>query len=64
MMNAAIYAMKVLQTSMKDEAEKAGLRSDEDVVALIGEMHSEEQEYRAIVAAQVDCILTGDKKIS
>ena len=42
MMNAAVYAMKMLQTSMKGEAEKAGLRSDEDVVALIREMRSEE----------------------
>ena len=29
MMNAAVYAMKMLQSSMKGEAEKAGLRSEE-----------------------------------
>ena len=46
MMNAAVYAMKMLQSSMKGEAEKAGLRSDEDVVALVKEMRSEEQECR------------------
>lgn len=44
MMNSAVYAMKVLQSSMAGEAEKAGLDSDEDVSRLIMEMRSEEQE--------------------
>ena len=43
MMNSAVYAMKMLQSSMKGEAEKAGLRSDDDVVALVRKMRSEEQ---------------------
>ena len=43
MMNAAVYAMKVLQEGMKDEAEKAGLYSDADVVTLITEMRAEEK---------------------
>lgn len=43
MMNAAVYAMKMLQASMAGEAEKAGLRSDEDVVDLIMEMREEEK---------------------
>ncbi|MCL1916326.1 MAG: AbrB/MazE/SpoVT family DNA-binding domain-containing protein [Desulfovibrionaceae bacterium] len=43
MMNSAVYAMNMLQSAMTGEAEKAGLRSDEDVVDLIGKMRSEEQ---------------------
>ncbi len=44
MMNAAVYAMKVLQSSMKGEAEKAGLRSEQDVAEMIMEMRAEENE--------------------
>jgi AbrB family looped-hinge helix DNA binding protein len=44
MMNSAVYAMKMLQSSMKGEAEKAGLRSDEDVADLVMKMRSEEQD--------------------
>jgi len=40
MMNAAVYAMKVLQEGKKGESEKAGLNSDEDVVNLIMEMRA------------------------
>jgi AbrB family looped-hinge helix DNA binding protein len=43
-MNAAVYAMKMLQKNMIGEAEKAGLRSDEDVIDMIMEMRAEEQE--------------------
>lgn len=43
MMNSAVYAMKILQSSMAGEAEKVGLRSDEDVTALVMEMRSEEK---------------------
>ena len=43
MMNAAIYAMKVLQEGMKGEAEKAGLYSDDDVVNMIMDMRAEEK---------------------
>ena len=43
MMNSAIYAMKMLQTAMEGEAEKAGLRSDEDVAELVMEMRSEKK---------------------
>lgn len=35
MMNSAVYAMKILQESMNGEAEKAGLKSPEDVDALV-----------------------------
>jgi AbrB family looped-hinge helix DNA binding protein len=43
MMNSAVYAMKMLQTAMAGEAEKTGLRSDEDVIAMIMEMRAEEK---------------------
>ena len=42
MMNAAVYAMKMLQTAMKGEAEKAGIKSDDDVSAMIAEMRVED----------------------
>lgn len=42
MMNAAVYAMKMLQTAMAGEAEKAGIASDEDVSAMITEMRAED----------------------
>jgi len=42
MMNAAIYAMKMLQTAMEGEAEKAGIKSDADVSAMIAEMRAED----------------------
>ena len=42
LMNAAAYAMKILQEGMKGEAEKAGLYSDDDVVDMIMKMRAEE----------------------
>ena len=44
MMNSAVYAMKMLQTAMTGAAEKAGIRSDDDVVDMLMEMRSKEQE--------------------
>jgi AbrB family looped-hinge helix DNA binding protein len=41
MMNAAIYAMNMLQGGMKGEFEKAGINSDEDVMNLVKEVRSE-----------------------
>jgi AbrB family looped-hinge helix DNA binding protein len=43
MMNSAVYAMNMLQSSMACEAERAGLRSDEDIVEKKKKMRSEEQ---------------------
>ena len=43
MMNAAIYAMKMLQTAMEGEAEKAGIKSDEDIATMITEMRTEDK---------------------
>lgn len=44
MMNSAVYAMKMLQTAMEGEAEKAGLRSDDDVTKLVMDMRAEDDE--------------------
>ena len=41
--NSAIYAMQVLQKDMAGEAEKANLMSDDDVMDLIREMRSEDE---------------------
>jgi len=38
--NAAAYAMKVLQTEMRGEAEKVGLNSEEDIVSLLRELRA------------------------
>lgn len=41
MVNSAVYAMQVLQKEMAGEAERAGLNSDEDVMALVKEIRSD-----------------------
>jgi len=41
LMNSAVFALKEFQETMKGEAEKAGLRSDDDVVELIMQMRRE-----------------------
>lgn len=38
--NSALYAMQVFQREMAGEAEKAGLNSDDDVIALIKELRA------------------------
>ena len=38
MVNAAVYAMQVLQSEMAGEAARTGLNSDEDVMALAKEL--------------------------
>ena len=40
--NPAIYAMEVFSKAMAGETEKAGIKSDEDVMAIIKEMRDEE----------------------
>ena len=40
--NSAVYAMQVLQQEMAGEAERAGIASDDDVLALIKEMRNED----------------------
>ena len=41
MMNAAVYAMKMLQSGMKGEAERSGLETEEDIDALVREVREE-----------------------
>ena len=42
LVNSAVYAMQVLQQEMQGEAPRAGLSSDEDVMALVRELRSED----------------------
>lgn len=41
LVNSAAYAMQLLQDGMSGAAEKAGLNSEEDVMAMISEMRNE-----------------------
>lgn len=41
LVNAAVYAMQMLQIQMAGEAAKAGITSDDDVVKLVKEMRAE-----------------------
>jgi len=41
MINPAVYAMEKLQNEMKDEAEKAGLVTEEDIIDLCREVRAE-----------------------
>ncbi len=43
LVNSAVYAMQVLQSEMRGEAERTGLTSDEDVMALVREMRNEDE---------------------
>ena len=40
LVNSAVYAMQVLQSEMRGEAERTGLTSDEDVMALVKELRN------------------------
>nr|WP_319473748.1 AbrB/MazE/SpoVT family DNA-binding domain-containing protein [uncultured Sphaerochaeta sp.] len=42
--NSALYAMEILQNKMVGEAQKAGLEDDEDVMALVRNLRSENTE--------------------
>jgi antitoxin PrlF len=41
--SSAIYAMRMLQQDMKGEAERTGLSSEEDVMALVKEIRNEDE---------------------
>lgn len=41
--NSAIYAMQMLQDAMEGEAEKAGLNTEEDIMALVKEVRAESE---------------------
>ena len=49
MVNSAVYAMQMLQSEMKGEAERAGLTSDEDIMSLVKELRNEDQRLRLLV---------------
>ena len=42
--NSALYAMDILQNQMAGEAQKAGLKDDEDEIALVKNLRSEDTE--------------------
>ena len=42
--NSAVYAMQVLQREMAGEAERAGLTSEDDVMALVKELRNEDEK--------------------
>ena len=42
--NSAVYAMQVLQREMVGEAERTGLTSDDDVMALVKELRNEDEK--------------------
>lgn len=42
--NSAVYAMQMLQCEMAGEAERAGLKTDDDVIELLREMRNEDKE--------------------
>ena len=42
--NSAVYAMQVLQQEMAGEAERTGLISEDDVMALVGELRNEDKK--------------------
>ena len=44
MVNSAVYAMQALQQEMTGEAERAGLTLEEDVMALVKELRSEDEK--------------------
>ncbi|HPT62319.1 MAG TPA: AbrB/MazE/SpoVT family DNA-binding domain-containing protein [Bacillota bacterium] len=41
LMNSALHAMRLLQREMEGEAEKAGLRNDDDVMEVVKEVRIE-----------------------
>lgn len=41
--NSAVYAMQLLQSEMAGEAERTGLTSDDDVMALVKDMRNEDE---------------------
>lgn len=44
MINSAIYAMQLLQKEMAGEAKRAGLNTDDDLMALVKEMRNEDNQ--------------------
>lgn len=42
--NSAVYAMQILQQEMAGEAERTGLVSEDDVMALVKELRNEDEK--------------------
>lgn len=42
LVNSAVYAMQMLQKGMQDEADKAGIKTEQDVVDLVKSVRDEE----------------------
>lgn len=42
--NSAVYAMQILQHEMEKDAERAGLHSEDDVMALVKELRDEDEK--------------------
>lgn len=43
--NSAVYTMQLLQSEMAGEAERTGLTSDDDVMALVKDLRNEDETY-------------------
>lgn len=41
LMNAAVFAMKLLQKGMEGEAQSAGLQSEDDIMAMLSDVRAE-----------------------
>ena len=41
--NSAVYAMQILQQDMAGEAERTGLTSEDDIMALVEELRNEDE---------------------
>ena len=42
--NSAVYAMQILQQEMAGEAERTGMTSEDDVMALVKELRNEDEK--------------------
>ena len=45
LVNSAVYAMQILQREMAGEAQRAGLESEGDVMALVNELRNEDEKH-------------------
>lgn len=43
--NSAVYAMQILQQDMSGEAERTGLTSEDDIMALVEELRNEDENF-------------------
>lgn len=43
--NSAVYAMQILQQDMAGEAERTGLTSEDDIMALVEELRNEDEIF-------------------